>query len=105
DCVVMLGDKTSEAIYKKEGLDCIKVGSAKQALGMLRAGRADLLIHGHAAVMEVMPADDIPGRIVVHEKVLSAVPSVLLVSKHSPFAGSLVKQLDLLIETEELVIP
>lgn len=96
-CVSLLGDRTSESLYRRFNQSCRSVKSLPIALNMMQAGRVDLFIHSKTIMDQQLSSWDTQGRIVEHPTVLKKVPFVLMVSKYSPYAETLPEQVDQLV--------
>lgn len=105
DCIVLLGDRSSNEIAAQHNKQCNSVDSVPQALKMLAAGRADLFIHAEAVANDLITRMDLADQLFEHPIVLRQQQSVLLVSKGSSFTGWLLEQLDNQLSNGEVELP
>ncbi|MAC48025.1 MAG: hypothetical protein CMI12_14425 [Oceanospirillum sp.] len=96
-CVSLLGDRTSESLYRRFNLDCQSVKDLPLALKMMQMGRVDLFVHSKAIVDQHMMSQNYMGLIEEHPMVLKKVPFVLMVSKYSPYADQLTDAVDRMV--------
>lgn len=96
-CVSLLGDRTSESLYRRFNQSCKSVKDLPVALKMMQMGRVDLFVHSKAIMDQHMTSWSYQGRVEEHPTVLKKVPFVLMVGKYSPYADQLTDQVDRLV--------
>lgn len=98
-CIVVLGDRTSEALYRQYNIPFLKVKNLTDALNMLKAGRVDLFVHSRAIMKTVLdqPPYQYQDTIAMHNKILKMVPFTLLINKQSHHVQQLIPKLDKLV--------
>jgi len=92
--ISLLGDKTSENLYKQKNKKYSLVKNINNAIKMLAIGRADIFIHSQMVMTENLNNLKLDDDVKMHPKEYVKIPFTLLISKKSKYRDSLTKKVD-----------